>query len=227
MGLFGLGKKHREEQERQQREALYRKGMDAYHSHDLTGALALLEQAAQQGHAMAQYQCAIMYGYRSHPDLEKAFYWAQQAADQGVVEAAVMVVELKRSRASAQAVVSSYPTIEPGMDAFLSGDHAKALSLLEQAAREGSADAQHLCGGMYYKGIGTAQDFEKALSWYEAAAQQGHAKAQYSYAYLFLKEDVGDMANIEQAADWLQAAANQTEDLDTREQALALIQLLQ
>jgi TPR repeat protein len=76
-------------------EALYQKGMEAYQNSNLTDALALLEQAAQGGHALAQYQCAIMYSYSSHPDLEKALYWAREAADQGVGEAAVMVAELE------------------------------------------------------------------------------------------------------------------------------------
>ena len=50
---------------------------------------------------------------------------------------------------------------------------------VEQAAKQGNADAQCLLGVYYYNGIVVSQDYAQAVYWYRKAAEQGDAIAQY------------------------------------------------
>ena len=51
-------------------------------------------------------------------------------------------------------------------------DKGKALYWFEKAAEQGQADAQFICGGMYFAGEGTARDKARAKQWIQKAASQ-------------------------------------------------------
>lgn len=70
-------------------ERLFSQGVAAYDAKDYTKALSLLEKAAQQGHAQAQFNCGVMYnnGAGTAVDKTKALYWWEKAAQQGDAKA--------------------------------------------------------------------------------------------------------------------------------------------
>jgi TPR repeat protein len=82
------------------------------------------------------------------------------------------------------------------------------LVVVQKAAEQGDAKAQHKLGGMYYRGEGVAQNYSKALTWYQKSAAQGNAAAQFILGTMFhfgrgVAQDYG------QALAWYQKAAAQ------------------
>ncbi|MGD0961362.1 MAG: tetratricopeptide repeat protein [Methylomonas sp.] len=87
-------------------------------------------------------------------------------------------------------------------------DKARALSLYQQSAEKGYAEAQLLLGIIYDQGIGVAQDYSQALFWYRQAAEQGYAKAQFNLAAMY-DEGLGVAQDLSMAAGWYRKAAEQ------------------
>lgn len=88
------------------------------------------------------------------------------------------------------------------------GKEAKALRLMEKAARQGHITAQIQCVRRYSSGKGAEKDLEKAFYWLEQAARQGHAEAQYQYALCF-QQGRGTEKDPEKALQWLRRSADQ------------------
>ena len=59
------------------------------------------------------------------------------------------------------------------------------LVAVQQAAKQGNADAQLTLGMMYSGGIEVAQDDKQAVAWYRKAAEQGDASAQYKLGVMY------------------------------------------
>ena len=93
-----------------------------------------------------------------------------------------------------------------GVDAYLRGNYATALSELRPLAEQGYAGAQYNLGLMYDKGYGVPQDYEQARQWYEKAAAQGYAKAQYNLGVLYHNGN-GVPKNLVQAHKWFNLSA--------------------
>lgn len=64
-----------------------------------------------------------------------------------------------------------------GNAAFVSGNYAKAVSILEPLSTQGDACAQNRLADLYKLGKGVPVDKNKALALYEAAAAQGNNEA--------------------------------------------------
>lgn len=64
-----------------------------------------------------------------------------------------------------------------GNIAFISGNYAKTVSILEPLAAQGDACAQNRLADLYKFGKGVPVDNKKALGLYEAAAAQGNNEA--------------------------------------------------
>jgi hypothetical protein len=56
-------------------------------------------------------------------------------------------------------------------------DYAKAMNLIQAAAKTGFPPAQFVLGSMYDNGKAVPRNEEEALKWYERAARQGHSQA--------------------------------------------------
>ena len=67
-------------------------------------------------------------------------------------------------------------------------DKAKALHWYEKAAEQGQADAQFICGGMYFAGEGTARDKARAKQWIQKAASQTENQNAQEAAESFLRK---------------------------------------
>ena len=136
-----------------------------------------------------QYNLGVDYYQKK--DYDKAVYWFEKAAEQGIVEA---LYNLGVCYANGEGVSQDYTT---------------AAYWYEKAAEQGYAKAQLNLGHLYfhYNGVGVKFDWEKALYWYEKAALQGNAKAQTQTGLLtnlYIKD-------YEKAKYWLEKAAAQGE----------------
>ncbi|MCD8561167.1 MAG: sel1 repeat family protein [Shewanella xiamenensis] len=82
------------------------------------------------------------------------------------------------------------------------------LIVVQKAAEQGDAKAQHKLGGMYYRGEGVAQNYSQAYAWYQMAAEQGYAKAQFILGTMF-HFGRGVAQDYDKALAWYQKAAAQ------------------
>jgi len=67
--------------------------------------------------------------------------------------------------------------LQQGLAAFEAGDYVKSAERLQNAAKQGNADAQYKLGRMYEQGQGVPQDYMEAAVWINMAAKQGHSEA--------------------------------------------------
>lgn len=97
---------------------------------------------------------------------------------------------------------------ETGVRAYRAREFTQALEAFLEAAGQGHAEAQYLCGQMYRQGIGAAANTKLALTWYKRAAKQGYLNAQLSCAAM-LESGEGTDINVKQALYWYEQAAKQ------------------
>ncbi len=98
--------------------------------------------------------------------------------------------------------------VKLGEEAYGRGEYEQALGLLLPWAQQGNPSAQYLCGVMYDKGEGVAEDLKRALYWYEKAAGQGMCEAQLACGQMYDK-GLGSDVNEFMALRWYEAAAAQ------------------
>jgi EAL and modified HD-GYP domain-containing signal transduction protein len=130
---------------------------------DWAESLAWYTRAAEQGHAKAQWNAAVMHAHGqgcAQVDEAQAFMWCQKAADQGF--------------AAAQATLGLMYSSGQGAEK----DLHKAIELLEQAALQGDVEAQYNLAVLQAKELGGEQDLKQALLWFARAAEQGLPAAQ-------------------------------------------------
>ena len=142
---------------------------------DMTQAAKWWQEAAELGHAGAQYNLGYMY-YRGHflgehfvGDAAEAIRWWQKAAAQGHAGAQYSLGFMYRN------------------GQLVSRDDVKAAEWYQQAADQGHAAAQYSLGYMYYRGEGVSRDAVKAVEWYRKAALQEDAGAQYNLGLMYYR----------------------------------------
>ena len=156
---------------------MYRDGQGV--KQDDTEAVAWFNKAADQGHAVAQYNLGAMYESR-----------------RGIVRDDALAVERYRK------------AIEQGETYYHTSEDAEAVAWYKRAADQGYAAAQNRLGVMYDEGLSVLKNDYQAVAWYRKAANQGYAYAQYNLctAYSSGKGGVQDYAL---AVAWCQKAADQ------------------
>jgi len=82
----------------------------------------------------------------------------------------------------------------------------QALALYRLAAAQGLDEAQYSLGGMFYYGIGVAQDDAEALRLYQLAAAQGHPGALYWVALCHQNGHGVVAADVAEAIRWYRRA---------------------
>lgn len=127
---------------------------------DATRARTLIEAAAAQGLAAAQYQAgmASLNGSGTEPERREALRWLKRAAIQGDVTAQLQLADLYLD------------STEP--------EQALGRRWLERAAEQGSAIAQYHLGTSYLEGRGGPADPLEAYIWLSLAALNGESRAQ-------------------------------------------------
>jgi serine/threonine protein kinase/TPR repeat protein len=162
---------------------------------DNARAIALFRQAAERGHARAQYRLAQYYeqGAQDIPkDENQAIRWYRKAAEQGL----------------ADAMFSLGIHHENGI--VVRADPAEAVRWYRRGAVRGHAMSQNNLGACLQEGIGTPRDPVDAVRWYRKAAEGRLMDAQNNLGVCF-EAGLGVARNLEQAVTWYRRAADQGE----------------
>ena len=139
-------------------------GLAAYEDGDISEAVKLWRQAAEQGNAKAQYELGVFYadGEGVPQDYAEAAKWFRLAAEQGYADA-------QFNLGIAYAEGKGVPQ-----------DRAEAAGWWRLAAEQSHASAQYGLGFLYEQGEGVPQDTVLAHMWYNLSAAQGNTDAQES-----------------------------------------------
>ncbi|MBC2778110.1 SPOR domain-containing protein [Parasphingopyxis sp. GrpM-11] len=86
------------------------------------------------------------------------------------------------------APTSVFAGVQEGVDAWRSGDYARAISEWRPLADAGDPDAQFNLGQAYKLGRGLSQDMGRARELFRLAADQGHLQAQANYGLILFQE---------------------------------------
>ena len=133
---------------------------------EMNQAVAMLREAADQGHATAQEYCGDLYifGFGVAKDDGLAFLYYEKAAKQGRVVAQFNLGTFYRDCRGCEQ------------------NYERAVEWLKKAALQGHADAQCSLGVAYQFGRGVPQNYERAVELYAQSAAHGHSIAQYNLA---------------------------------------------
>jgi TPR repeat protein/ubiquitin-protein ligase len=128
---------------------------------DSAEAQRLMLEAANGGHAEAQFRVGVNYGAGNGlpQNMSEAVAWFRKAAQQGHAKAQNF---LAACLFDGNGVAPSIP---------------EAIHWWQASAQQGDPDAQHALGGCYLNGTGVTKSLDEALRLYGNAAKQGHEKA--------------------------------------------------
>ncbi|GLQ20812.1 tetratricopeptide repeat protein [Algimonas porphyrae] len=146
-------------------------GIALYQQKDYAGALPKLRQAAEAGHADAQYHLGWMYrhGHGVEQSNEQGTKWLRRSAEGG--NAAAMT------------------------DLGFAYEHGKGITKNEDmathwyrmAAENGNVQGMHNFANAYSRGYGIQQSHEMAAHWYRKASDNGHASAAVNLGFMHEK----------------------------------------
>ena len=188
---------------------------------DLEAARRYYEKGAIRGHPDALVALGEM-GLNGEAGLTErdAQVYLTRASDAGRVDATRALAEMARTGRGMEASVESereYLNRASGSfdaeatkrlgDTYYESDAAKALSLYEEAANAGHAEAAYLAGVMYVTNFDIRPDEEKSAYWLGRAAKAGHAAAQADYGLLVYQGVAGVARSEEDAARWFRRSA--------------------
>jgi TPR repeat protein len=170
---------------------LYQTGRDALARGDFEGASTAYAQAAEYGHAGAQYEYGLLLKTGRRPvaqDLPHAYRVFLQAARQGNNGAQFEVAQLL------------------GRGMGVEKNCQEASQWAKRAAEGGSAAAAAFLGDLNQADCGGRKNLDEAARWYRVAAEKGIANAQFSLGLLYMNGD-GVPRNIVEARRWLTSAS--------------------
>src|ERR1051326_5820390 len=161
-------------------------------------AVRWYRRAAEQGHAVAQYELGFCYesGQGVTKDEVEAVRWYRKAAEQG--------------HAAAQNNVGVRYDSGQGV----AKDEMEAARWFRKAADQGYAVAQFNLAMCYNNGLGVTKDEAQAVAWYRKAAEQNHAKAQNNLAWHLSTSANQMIRNGEEATRWAESANQLTNFAD-------------
>lgn len=161
---------------------------------DVERARALLEEAAQNGYAKAQFVLGQYYHngeYGLPKDQLKGLQYIKEAAEQGDADAQYMLGCI----------------YEFGDGVEQNGE--TAWNWYVKSAKQMQKEACTRLAGFYWDGQGVKQDRQKAKELYGMAAVRGHAYAQAMLGFMYEAGELVDK-DIKQAKYWLLKAAEQS-----------------
>jgi TPR repeat protein len=166
---------------RQRLRRLYRDGLrliSGGEDRDPKAGAALLREAADEGHAPAQYQMGRLYSQGRNAvmiDIVESLRWFRRAAGQGYAPAEVIL---------AVSVAQGWYGLAKDPDEGARRARA-ALPGLRALAEQGDPLAQGRLGQMYDFGVGVEKDAAEAVRWYRKAAEQGDAGSQIDLGFAY------------------------------------------
>jgi TPR repeat protein len=95
---------------------------------------------------------------------------------------------------------------DEAIEAYTTGDFAKALAEFQALADQGDSEGQYFLGLFYHNAFGVKRDQAEALKWFLKAAQQGDARSQY-YAGIMYAAGQGVAKDLPMADMWLTLSA--------------------
>lgn len=185
--------------------------------------LTVVENAASQGNADAQFQLGVMYldGNGVIQDSYQAADWFRKSAEQGDSRALKKLrnaAEQEDQRAqynlgmmylNGKGVAQDYSQAVVWFKKMVDlGNYTEGVAGVRKAAELGSARAQDTLGMMYGNGQGVTLDFVQAVQWFRKAAEQGDSNAQCHLGISYEK-GFGVTQDYSQAVDWYMKAAEQ------------------
>lgn len=138
-------------------------------THDIPAAMQYFTQAAEQGHAKAQYNLGLSYLYGIggiEENGETAIEWLKKSAETGFRPAYVVLGWL-------------YQTGEVNGKQVVTADKSLATGYYEMAGELGHAQAQYFLAKIYETGNGVSPNSDTSLAWLRQSAKQGYNKAYY------------------------------------------------
>ena len=208
--------------------------------HDPGAALRWYEQAALAGLPQAQARLAAAYAigvpetkadqgkrFQTFPrDRDKAREWAAKAAEQGHIDAQVLLGwllsreedEATRDVAAAinwygRAIEQGNPAAMIGLAGLISADEVPgqgpedAFQLYRQAAEQGNKTAFYHLGLCLLQGTGVAANPQEARRWLRRAAEGGIIGALRVLGLIHLRGLAGEPVDMGQAETWLRRGA--------------------
>ncbi len=174
-------------------EAKYKRSSKYLGQGDTENAIALLKEAADEGHAEAQVYMAACYarGLYVKQDIPKGFRLAKKAAEKNVPEAYSLLV-----------------TYYSGILGNEYADIEKAFEYSRMAANAGIPEAKAQLGSFYLLGIGCQKDVNRAVDLFKEAAEKGAALGQAYLGYCYLAGE-GVTKDISRGLWYLNKAAEQ------------------
>jgi len=144
---------------------------------------------AEGGDADAQHKVAGLFlsGDGVEKNMADAAKWYSAAAEQNHIDAAVTLASLHLQG------------LAPGAAA------TEGFNLFKQAAEAGDEVAQSVVGELYWRGQGTARDFQKALKWLTDSDDQPNSQF---YLGLMHERGEGVERDVDEAIDLLDDAAD-------------------
>jgi TPR repeat protein/GTPase SAR1 family protein len=142
------------------------------------------EKAAQNGHALSQYNLGLMYekGIGISQNIPKSFEWFKKAASQNILNAFVSLGLLYQSKDKL----------------------GKSLTWFEKAGRQGHEESQYMLG-RYNK---AEFKYDVAFKWFVAASEKNHFLSQYELALSYL-EGKGTDKDVNKALELFKNLADQ------------------
>jgi len=150
-------------------------------------ARACFRNAAEKGHAGAQYYYGLMF---AGEDDSEAAKWYEKSALQGHPKAQCALANLYR------------------WGFGIPIDYSKAFEWYAAAANQGSEHGQYGLAELFEHGIGTRVNLTEAVRWTRKAAEQGFAKAQYDLGVFYFKGE-GLPMDWNEARRWILLAMQQ------------------
>ena len=165
---------------------------------EMDQARAMLREAADQGHMMAQAHVGDMYtfGWGVAKDDRLAFLYHEKAAQQGWV-------------VSQHNIGVNY---RDGLGCEQS--YERAVEWYEKAARQGYSGAESELGRCYDKGEGVPRCYERAVEWYKKSAAKGHMIGQNNLGSCY-EDGAGVPQNYQEARRLYKLASAKGYDLAT------------
>jgi len=196
--------------------------------------------AAESGDKLSQWQLGEVYQSRwsAEKNQEKAFYWMEKAAKQGVVGAQKSLAGMYWSgtgvtKDSGKACYwykqasndpdydiglclkkANYKYVKPRasvkecLNHYKSRQYDKAFTTCMTAAKLDNLQAQYLLANMYQLGLGLNKNGEQAMYWYKSSADSGYRWSQFELAQLYRTGNAG-IQDSRKAVEYYQLAAEQ------------------
>jgi TPR repeat protein len=158
-------------------------------SENMDSVVKFLSAKALKGDLFSQMYLGDIYrDGRYQKDLEKSYFWYNQAASQGDSHAEYYIGNMTTS----------------GLGTFQ--NIPKGLRFLEKVAEKGHTGAMFNIAKVYKLGFNIGKNHKAASKWFSRAAKEGHVESMYEIADS-LERGFGVDKNEKEALEWFETAA--------------------